>query len=151
MKQIKIQLTKEQQDDINNGAEVVLVPFHKKYSLTERTWYISFYGEPSKSVSATERHVASGMYRKVKEDAKRLSERRIKSERLSALACELGVERDFTKRDEKGSNYYIIFDVLKKLYITVNAIDWNTIGVPYMTKEGANDICEMLNNGEFEL
>ena len=148
MKQIKIQLTKEQQDDIKNGAEVVLVPLFEKYKLTESTWYVGFCNRLGESTGTTEHNISKGIYRKNKKDVERLSERRVKSEKLSALACELGVERDFKAEEQ---SYYIIFDKSCNLYTTTSGRDWNTPGVPYMTKEGANEICGMLNNGEFEL
>lgn len=75
-------------------------------------------------------------------------ERMVRTNRLSALAHELGGEIDFICGE---SNHYIYRNNTLNKYETRLSVNRNIPCNVYMTKECAVKICEMLNSGEVTL
>ena len=89
-----------------------------------------------------------GRYRKTKEAAEQALELQRQMMRLHALAEQLDGLKEFAR---STYNYYISFDEVHRKYSLSYSYDIKIIGVPYMTKECATEICSMLNEVEVEL
>lgn len=87
-----------------------------------------------------------GRYRKTKESAELSLVRNKRASRLEALADQLGGLREFVEGNE---NWYV-YNKRKKWLNSYSTYCYFPEAV-YMTEECATRICEILNNGEYEL
>ncbi len=117
----------------------------KKYELSEYGWRVCQDGYVKKDSNICTNW---GVTRKLEESAKLAFERSWRMMRLSALAAELGGEKDFINDDR---NWYITQDADTGDWIANFILSHREPEKVYMTEECAERICNMLNEGEFEL
>lgn len=89
-----------------------------------------------------------GRYRRTKEAAEMDFKRQTRMMRLAALAWEVGGCKEF----EYGkTNYFVNFFDYSKQYEIDESIYVNCPSVPYMTRDTAIKVRDMLNSGEYSL
>ena len=88
-----------------------------------------------------------GLIRNTAESAWVSARRNIRANRLEALAHMIGGAYEFEFGEE---NYYIIFNKegVAEVYAAINNLEPEKI---YMTKETAEQVCEILNSGTYKL
>ena len=121
-------------------------PLPKKYKLHETGWGIDVIGRAFISNDPT--YVENGLQRKTKKAAELAAKRMRRIMLLSALAAELGGEREFVEGEQ---NYCIDKHIESDKWTAVFNEHCYEPEKVYMTKDCAEKICNMLNSGEFKL
>ena len=125
-------------------------PLPKKYQLHETGWGIDILGSVVRCSDANSfeevNFIRAGLSRKTKEAAEIAAKRMHRMMPLSALAAELGGEREFVTSKK---NWFIARNGAN--WIEGYSTSYYNPEKVYMTKECAEKICRMLNTGEFEI
>lgn len=91
------------------------------------------------------RYYNYGDTRQTEEQAELASKRMLRVNRLSALAAQLGGEKEFVEGEK---NWNICFDERWYIFDSRHKYDIEKV---YMTRECAEQICDLLNKGLFDL
>ena len=157
-----IELTKEEVDKLVNGENVlkiqddglhiVLKDKVEQWEPKGGNWIIDI-GEPNPVIDVGNYPIEdmyieqdhAGLSRKTKEQAERAAKKMRAFNRLLAYVDEF--DPDF-KYNKDSCNYYVFYDYTEGKH----SVCWSTtarqIGVTYMSKEVAEELCRKLNSGE---
>ena len=121
------------------------IPKPIRYELSETGYRITYLAEVVQDTQ-NKKIIESGFTRKTKISAQLAANRMIRMMRLSALAAELGGEKEFIEGED---NFYIFQDKHKWVIgLTLGLFHPEKV---YMNAKCAREICRMLNAGEFKL
>lgn len=143
-KDVEIELTKEQVASIKSQNKLRNFEFNYPNNQAFLVGYkISHDSNPDSDF------IECGKYRLTKEAAEMSLARNKRTNRLEALAEQLGGLREWV---ENTNNYYIYYYGYAKEYqASFNNMSTYSPERVYMTEKCAIEICRMLNDGEFEL
>lgn len=91
----------------------------------------------------------NGWYRLTEESSKRSLARNKRANRLEALVDQLGGMKKWIEGDK--DNCYIYFSAQSNKYNAANSSDYYHTDKVYMTSNCANEVCRILNAGEYSL
>lgn len=133
----------EMEKELNKGEK-----FEWKYP-KDKTFVIGAYSTHPECSGEIGYYLSHGRYRIKEANAKLALQRNKEANVIEALAEQLDPDWVADWDNEQQNKYYVFLS--KNEY----KCSWNngaySIGVPYMSRQTAVKICDMLNNGEIEL
>lgn len=145
---ITVQINGEPVEITLTEEQVAFIEEQKKPKQFEMDYSSCFYVAPDCVSNGNEQtnYIEHGRYRKTKESAEMSLARNKRANRLEALVDQLDGLRKFAYGEE---NWYVYKS--DYTWIAIQTRKCFSPEVVYMAKECAIKVCEILNNGEYEL